>query len=334
MSIYRPAIFTEPYIESKNILSLCLEKYYILGSNISNYITSFLKEYACGFALFNYKNYVIKYRENNIMETIVREHFIGHPFEVFIRILSKMGKNSSNKKFNKILKKINNIPNYQQIDLTKYINFIINKSNRLLTDLIQPPHFSLWLYLIDQDIAKLSINKYCKTIRYNKINDEYIKINEFRSLRLKYYINEKTDKLEEYIIHNSYLTPSKENNTQIICFYEKHLIENDDIMYLDLNRYGFTFIMDKPIKFIYNKVKIPYILDLPESVFENSEKNLYELISVVIFDDNQNKYSSIIKQGDKYYHYLYDKIIECDDQYFDEKTFYNAIGLFYRNYSG
>lgn len=55
MSIYRPIVFTESYIESKNVLSLCLEKHLGLGSDITGHIDKYLKEYATGFALFEYK---------------------------------------------------------------------------------------------------------------------------------------------------------------------------------------------------------------------------------------------------------------------------------------
>lgn len=329
MSIYRPNIFTESYIESKNILSLCFEKYLGLDSSISNHITNFIKEYAIGFALFDYKEYVINCRRNNTTRTIVKEDFDGHQFEVLIRILSKLDKKTSNETFNQILQNINSTPNYKRIDLTECMTFIVNKSNSLLRDLIQPPYFSLLLYLVDQDIAKLNINKSCITVRYTKKrNGEYIQENEIRCM--KYYIDGKMDTLEEYILKRSYLTPHKKHDSQIINFYEKHLIKNNDIIYLDLNRYAITFMIDNPIRFMHNRVRIPYILDLPKFVFEDDEKYLYELISVVLSNNTENRYSSIIKEGDKYYHYLYDEIIECDDQYFNEKTAGNAIGLFYQ----
>ena len=329
MSIYRPAIFTDSYIESKNVLSLCLEKHLSFGSNITNYINNFLKEYASGFALFKYKEYVIKYTKNNIKKSKIIEKIDGHPFEVLIRILSKFRKNTSNETFNQILKNINNIPNYQQIDLMECINFIVKKSNRMVKDLIQLSDFSFWLYLINEDIAKLNINRSCKTISYiQNTNGKYIQKNEI-SYKI-YYIDGKLDTLEEYIIKRSRLTAYKKYNTQVIISYEQHLIINDDIIYLDLTRYAITFTMDNPVNFIYNKLRIPYILDLPDSVFENNEKYLYELISVILFDNIEKKYSSIIKEGDKYYHYLYEEIIECNEQYFYEKTADNAIGLFYR----
>lgn len=277
----------------------------------------------------NTKEYIIKYKRNNITKTIVREEFDGHPFEVLIRILSKFSKNTSNETFNQILKKINDVSNYQKIDLTECITFVINKSNRTIGDLIQPSDFSQWLSLINQNIAKININRSSKTIRYTiKTNGKYEKKNEISCM--SYYVDGKLDTLEEYITKASYLRPVKEHDTGITHFYEKHLIINDDIIYLELSRYEITFLVDEPIRFINNRVKIPYILDLPESAFDNDEKYFYELISVVLFDDIEKKYSSIIKEGDKYYHYLYDKIIECDDKYFDQKTAGNAIGLFYR----
>ena len=50
-----------------------------------------------------------------------------------------------------------------------------------------------------------------------------------------------------------------------------------------------------------------------------------------MYDNNKLEYSYIIKENDNnYYHYLYDKIIKTDDNYFDDNTSYNATHLFYR----
>ena len=183
--------------------------------------------------------------------------------------------------------------------------------------------------MINQDIAKININRSSKTIRYTiKTNGKFEKKNEICCM--SYYVDGKLDTLEEYIIKSSYLRPIKEHDTGITRFYVKHLIINDDIIYLELPRYVNTSLVDEPIRFINHKVKIPYILDLPESAFNNDEKYFYELISVILFDDIEKKYSTIIKEGDKYYHYLYDKIIECNNKYFDQKTTGNATGLFYQ----
>lgn len=150
--------------------------------------------------------------------------------------------------FNQDQKSINNTPNYKRIDLTEYMIFIVNKSNSLLRDLIQPPYFSL-LYLVDQYIAKLNINRSYITVRYTKRkNGEYIQENEIKCM--KYYIDRNLDTLEEYILKHNYLTSHKKHDTQIINFYEKHLIKNNDIIYLDLNHYAIIFMIDNPIRFI------------------------------------------------------------------------------------
>lgn len=47
--------------------------------------------------------------------------------------------------FNQDQKSINNTPNYKRIDLTEYMIFIVNKSNSLLRDLIQPPYFLCYI---------------------------------------------------------------------------------------------------------------------------------------------------------------------------------------------
>ena len=65
MTSYKPELFSQNYIDSKNILSLCFQKQIIQSNDITKKINEFLFEYATGFSLFKRKIYTIKKREKN-----------------------------------------------------------------------------------------------------------------------------------------------------------------------------------------------------------------------------------------------------------------------------
>ena len=319
MTLYHPDLITKSYIESKNVLFLCFGKR--LKDDIIRDISSYLFEYSTGFALFEYKDYKLDYKRNNIRRHIIRGKFIGHPLEIIIKILSKFGKDTTNKEFNEILEKIDRVPNYQKIDLMECLTFIIKQNTRLIGDIIQSSDFHILYCLINQYVGEIQISKRCMIIRYIKVRDREEKYHKL----LNIYLNKKIIKLEDYIVKNSQLTHIEDYITKKTLCYEKQLMINHNIIQFEISRFGFDNL------FHNDKVIIPYILDLPNSVFVNNEKKVYELISVVIFDNIKKKYSCIIKEDDnQYYHYLYDRILKIDDNYFYDKTSSNAIGLFYR----
>ena len=293
MTEYKPEIFTESYINSRNILSLC---YRDLDKNISKQIDSYLVDYAAGFALFGFMEYYLS---------------------CYIKIISKFC-SIKNEESNKILKKINNIHNYKRIELKLDIYDLSCIENIILKD-------------------KLNIENNTKVIGYIKMKNNNININGTFTKRIKYISNtinplnsfyKKLNTLEEYIIQRAnindfYYNKDEEIDRKNLC-YAKELIINNYIIKFDITR-------PLDIKKSKNKIKIPYILDLPDFVFDNNEKQKYELIAVIIFDNNKLKYSCIIKENDNnYYHYLYDKIIKTNNKYFDKYTSYNATELFYR----
>jgi len=56
----------------------------------------------------------------------------NHPLEPLIKFLSIYGRNSNNIQFNNILEEIYNVPNYQEINLSKCINFLLKENNSYL----------------------------------------------------------------------------------------------------------------------------------------------------------------------------------------------------------
>lgn len=322
MTEYRPDIFTKSYIDSRNILALC---YRNLKKNISKIINSYLIEYATGFALFEYTEYNI----NNIY----RNKIIGHPIEPIIKIISKFNKKTKNEEFNKILNKINNIPNHKKINIEDLLTYFINLDKNFINMLFNFENFN-YLFLYINEKIELNIELEISTIKYikiknNYINDNFIKIKEtkFNSI----YLNKNLNTFEEYIIQRSNFNEIIINNItgKNLC-YIKQLIINSYIIKFEINRYDYDTNIRELI-FRKDRIKIPYILDLPDFVFDNNEKQKYELIAVIMYDSNELRYSYIIKEDDNnYYHYLYDKIIKTDDKYFDKYTSYNATELFYR----
>ena len=325
MTTFIPELFTTEYYDAKNILSLCYDKYFAIGKDVIKYIKQYLKSYAFGFAHFNYTKYTLICIKNNNTKLITRNEFIGHPFEVLIKILSKFNNSITNdSNFNKILQDINNTLNYTKIHLMECLKYIINKDYTLIHELFNPSDFSQLYSLINTRIANININRNTKRRICIKKNNKYVTTNYIGCLW--YYLNNNLKTLEEYIIENSIYHSVKKYDTNKHLYYEKQLIINSNIILLEILRFEYN---NKSV-LMKNKVKIPYILDLPEDVFENEIKQNYELYAVVIYDDYDKTYSCIIKENNKYYHYLYNIIIECDDNYFNKVTISNAINIFYK----
>ena len=305
------AKLTKEYISNKNVLDLCYSK--ILNKNILDLIKLYLIEYKHGLALFNNKSYTI----NN---EIIHKNLGGHPFPSIIRFISKYNYfNNTNLKFNKILNDINKTPNHLKIDLIDCINFLIlNKLN--ITELSIPCTPDDILLTLVQYID--NTNNYYNTMVYYKLHNNH-EIIKFNCLYL--IINRNLNILEEILIKNS-------NYSATSNFYTKNLIKSSNIITFNINRSNYDDIHG--LRFNKHKLIIPKILDLPEYVFYNNDKNIYILIGIILYDkvyDNIYGYSIVIrKNNNKYYHYSFNNIYIIDNDFFEQKINYNATNLFYK----
>ena len=315
MTVYKPDIFTSSYIDSRNILALC---YKDLDKNISRIIDSYLFEYDTGFANFDNREYII----NN---QIIHKNKGGHPLEPILILLSKYCRDTDNEIFNQILEKINNVHNNKKIDLTECLTYIIQKKRNIINELDKPSDYYIVYNLIDKYIGKIKIDNKHIYMRCIRRNNEYIEMIDRDEISI--ILNKKLNSLAEIIIEKSQYNSIKEYRINRHIYLEKYLIINNNIITFTINRFLFN---DVGLTFDYNKLDIPYILNLPNFVFENNDKKQYELIAVIIYNNNLKQYSIIIKQNNNFYHYLYDKIIEVDNKYFNEKTSSNSTQLYYK----
>jgi hypothetical protein len=319
MTEFTPFTYTPSYMESKNIVSLCIAN--LLKNDIATLIDEFNKEYSSGFSLFDNKIY-------NINNEFIHKNRGGHPFEPLIKFLSKYCKETNNTEFNTILEKIDTMPNYQKIDLTECLTYMINY--RKIKSMLKRD-------AIFQDLLSLLIHKYNIIDNISNSGLSYmwiIKRDQSSSIKItkcEAYIrpNDVCDNLKMLIVRDSlYKNISVRNDVD--RYYTKTLIQNNKINYFEILR---SFIFeDDDIKFSNTKIKIPKILNLPEIVFVDNNKRSLELLAIVIYDSNLRQYSIIIKESNgKYYHHLHDRVIKTDDEYFDHYTSKYSTGVFYGN---
>lgn len=323
LNLYKSNKYTSNSINSCYILHLCLIKK--LNINIINIIKLYLLEYTTGFASFN-KKFII----NNIEYDF--DDRVGHPIDYIPRLLSKFPIiMSSSNDFSKIIQNINNVPNIKTVDLTNLYN-ILFKKKYIKKEIINPGDFSVLLSLINQYICKLNIIPHIEHF-YKQIDNKLINYTSQKSTSITFYIKNINyyniedmiiDKCGNYTLQNV----SDINNNFLYKTYEKLLLSNSEILYIELLRIGFNGLLN-------NKVIINKIINLPPFVFiKNNEFNKYELIALMLYhkyDDNNNLYSLVIKENNnKFYYYNEDEIYEIDDNEFDDLTAYNCTHIFYK----
>ncbi len=104
----------------------------------------------------------------------------------------------------------------------------------------------------------------------------------------------------------------------------KYLFYYNKILTFEINRLN----INNEINF--NNVIVPIILDLPDFVFYNKNKQIYQLIGAILFD-KENGYTLVMKIKNNYYHFFNNKIIEINNEYYNNINKY-CIRLFYDEY--
>jgi hypothetical protein len=320
VSVYKSEIFTKNYENNKYFIIFCLNK--VFDINIIRKIYEYYIEYATGFALFKQKQYIINNKFIYTNEENDNNYYTGHAMQPIIKFLSLYHKNITDTKFCKILENINNIPNNQTIDFTECLTYLM--SVKQLRKYFNPNRTADYVELlsgINQYVTKIDIWE-CSSICYICKKD---KTNKYKTVKNKniyfiYPINNET--LDNLIIKQS----QYKINISREIYYTKMLIKNNNILTIYISRIN---CKNGQIIFEKNNIKISKILDLPDFVFETN-KEIYELIGIVIYDNDERNYTMIIKQNNKYLHYLNSHIIETDDEYFNIVASYNSTMLFYK----
>lgn len=298
MTLYTPDIYIKN-IDALNILSLCYKN---LVLDIKKNIYKYLLIEASGFALFKNGDYGIYYNEGG-----------GDPLEPLLKFISTYCRNTSCNIFNDILDRIYKTPNYKEIDLTECLLYLKKKDNTIFSKVLD----------FEELLHKINFN--CINININLSITKYIYNNDYK-------FTEKLNSLCHYIIKpnnkNLYDLIIEKSNYNIVRIndnyhFVKYIFNYNEIINFEIDR----LTMDDELDF--SIIEIPKILDLPESVFSDNYKYVYNLIGVILID-NENGYSLIMKTGYNYYHHLLDKILLVNDEYFENFVYRHCIRLFYK----
>ena len=318
---YRPSKFTEEYINLKNIIKLCLNKK-IYDNNILNNILKYVNKYDTGFALFDDIFY------KTLSNKKLHYNNGGHPFELILRIFCELKDvinilKCDTNLFNKFIKYISNIPNYNKININECLLYINDKYPKIIENYLdQPTSFTELLNVIDKKIYNYKIKKltstYKKKIVCNNCNSiifiHGIPTNDIYPLCGS--LLDQIKKESNFFEYNNRKCGECRSND----IYYKQVIKCNKIIHFEIRRLSFNEKWQCGI--LTYSFDFPKILKLPFFVCENNKQTIYNLKFIICYIDN--KFSIIIKKDNKslWYHYYKDYILEVAFDYILENSKY------------
>jgi len=298
---FQPELYTQEYIDSKNILKLNFSSF--ITKDIFNNILSYINKYATGYSLYDHVR-IIHYKINN--EIKIYDNKNGHPFEYIIRILCEINISNNNLEFNNLLNIIKNTPNYLKAKMNPFIKYCVH-NKYLYSCITKPANFEMLFDLIDQKFMnnELSNNTchYTMKSKCNNCNHQFM----IQNIPIVIDLIDESKKLDDYIYNKSHYYKPQFNCSNCNQYenFQKYKININKFLFITVDRT--IFDENWVITVNQNKIIINEIFKLPFFACSTKKSETYILKYIILI---KNKKYSLILNKDNEYYYFYKGMIK------------------------